>query len=251
MNYVVGHTRSVVRALGALSLVGLALLACKQKKASAGDPCKAEAQPTCQDERSLLACRSNKLVAVPCNGPGGCTPQKPAASCDISGNQTGDTCPVGAESVCSADGRSIVECDNGQARRRGCEGPKGCRVEAGAAKCDGSIGQIGDYCPKNGTFACTTDQKSRLTCKNNKLVHELYCRGEKGCSIDAEKNLVFCDTRVAWIGDPCTEDRGACTMDGKSSLKCKNGRFAFSARCNADRRGCYWEKDKLNCWVWE
>jgi hypothetical protein len=59
------------------------------------------------------------------------------------------------------------------------------------------------------------------------------CRGPRGCRIAGGTTL--CDQSIADIGDACTGDGAACSLDGLNLLVCRDGRCTLKSACTA---GC-------------
>ena len=225
---------------GPLLLIALAaLLACKKLRPepAAGAACDSEGESTCQGLDTELVCLGKLWRPYPCRGPGGCAKTKSGATCDMSNNLPGDTCPKAREgkSHCSGDSKSLLACMAGQIRTTSCEGPKGCKQHDGQATCDESVARVGSACKDEGSAACSSDQKNYLVCKNGQRVLEAPCRGKKGCFIDAQrKHRVTCDYSLAYPGDSCHEDQSgenvgwACAVHANRTLKCKNGKFKYA-----------------------
>jgi hypothetical protein len=92
-------------------------------------------------------------------------------------------------------------------------------------------GKPGDDC--TDTPGSCSDKTSHLVCTNKKYVLET-CKGQNGCNDDG-KTLV-CDNTKADVGDGCGHDGArACAVDGKTELRCREGKFAVEWSC---RGGC-------------
>jgi hypothetical protein len=91
--------------------------------------------------------------------------------------------------------------------------------------------KAGDDC--TDTPGSCNDKASHGVCINKKILIET-CRGASGCNDDG-KTLV-CDNTKAELGDGCGHDGArACAMDGKTELRCRDGKFAVEWSC---RGGC-------------
>jgi hypothetical protein len=88
----------------------------------------------------------------------------------------------------------------------------------------------GDPCSLTGG-TCSMDGKASISCVNG-LAHVIQCLGPRGCHVDGDRYL--CDHSIANFGDACTEGN-ACTADGKSMLKCKDGAFAMLSACGGPK----------------
>ena len=101
------------RFLVALSLLAAASLSCRAPKA--GDRCSHEADETCVTKDSVLECHEERLVALQCRGPGGCSDKsKRWKKCDRDIARTGDVCIRASDSAC-ADNEpgTLLACING------------------------------------------------------------------------------------------------------------------------------------------
>jgi hypothetical protein len=92
-------------------------------------------------------------------------------------------------------------------------------------------GKAGEDC--TDTPGSCSDKSSHVVCVNKKYVLET-CKGEGGCNDDG-KTLV-CDSSKAAVGDGCAHDGArACSLDGKTELRCRDGKLAIEWSC---RGGC-------------
>jgi hypothetical protein len=90
----------------------------------------------------------------------------------------------------------------------------------------------GGSCKENAT-SCDSPT-SRYACISNHYVLET-CKGANGCKED--KGTTTCDSSKGDVGDPCASANTAvCGTDGKSKLKCEDGKLVFVSRCSKD--GC-------------
>jgi hypothetical protein len=108
----------------------------------------------------------------------------------------------------------------------------GCSTRGEGAPCSG---------PADG--ARCVNESTSLVCSEGRLV-TVPCRGASGCAESSES--VRCDSTVATEGDRCDEGTFSCSVDGKSRLKCINGRFAVDAACLGDD-GCTVVGPVTNC----
>ena len=103
-----------------------------------------------------------------------------------------------------------------------CKGAKGCAQSGDEDECDDTLAAPGDPCPRNPPldYACATDLKSALVCKDGRFSLWRRCRGPEGCSVVDGRN-VHCDTSLGEADDPC-EHMGtfACSVDGQMMLEC-------------------------------
>jgi hypothetical protein len=148
---------------------------------------------------------------------GGCKPK------------AGGTCKIELKEVCVAD-KSALVCHDGKWEEMPCKGPKGCSKDAENA-CDQSVADDKDVCNVVDDHMCTNDKKSMLECKKDRRwAFVQSCLGPRGCALDQKK--VTCDNSLANLADACTEeDDYACTLDGKTALVCKAGKFQVSSNC--------------------
>ena len=76
-------------------------------------------------------------------------------------------------------------------------------------------------------------KSSHLVCMNKKFILET-CKGQLGCNDDGK--TLLCDNTKADVGDGCEhEGSRACSVDGKSELRCRDSKFAVEWSC---RGGC-------------
>lgn len=102
---------------------------------TAGDKCQGQVF-TCDSDTVALECRDDVWRAVPCRGAGGCKAQDGKVTCDVSGNQEGDTCAVTQEgdALCTQDGRAVLECRQGLlVKTRSCSS---CAVSGAQVVCN-------------------------------------------------------------------------------------------------------------------
>jgi len=130
---------------------------------------------------------------------------------------------------------------------RACRCPDACKVECGRhVKCDTTLGEPGDPCAQQGTYACSVDHVTMLTCDGSAFVAATSCRGPAGCHIERESRKVQCDDAVAREGDPCDQPkRIACAADKKSELVCDSGKYVRKRDCK--RSDCRLEGSELYC----
>ena len=77
------------------------------------------------------------------------------------------------------------------------------------------------------------DKASHLVCVDRKYVLET-CKGKNACNDDGK--TLACDSTRADVGDGCGRDGArACSVDGKSELRCRDGKMAIEWSC---RGGC-------------
>jgi hypothetical protein len=225
-----------------VSIVLAVLLACKALgKPEEGKDCDKEGEIACASPTSMLACQAGAWRAFPCAGQNGCTAKGgKKAVCDMSGNEAGAACAKIHEKVdVCAGSKAMVQCTDGKIVKHACGGKNGCALGSdNKPHCDQSISAAGSACFAEGKSACSTDQKKKLRCKNGAWAATDVCRGAKGCWVDSEKNLAYCDMSLAYISDPCSKDGDwACALDGRSQLTCRNGKYAYGQRCYG-KGGC-------------
>jgi len=114
-----------------------------------------------------------------------------------------------------------------------CRGPTGCTAEFLDARCGDSKGRLGD--------ACSADNKEMLSCEKGKFTRVAVCAGPQQCSVSTQikKPLVgeltmrnyetvtkfACDGPRSEVGVTCSERWFVCSIDGKYSLACLNGKY--------------------------
>src|SRR3974390_2545490 len=173
---------------------------------------------------------------------GACATKKP---------KVGDYCKSEDEDtmVCAGAATALL-CHASRRVELACRGPKGC-AGTDHATCDRSLGREGDPCGSQDVdIMCTEDKGATLLCKNGKLTVDLRCRGPKAC--DPTTN--DCDRSIGEVGDTCDvqrwykDMRGACTADGKASLRCDKdaGKLFMSWYCGGPK-GCQSGKLESSC----
>jgi hypothetical protein len=149
-----------------------------------------------------------------------------------------------------ADTSSALACQNGTVVSVACHGPKGCTGAGASSQCDDDLAQEGDGCMMtvNENYACSTDHKKELICKDGKFVTVRTCKGVKACNITG--NVIDCDDTVAEVGDACVEEAGdanyACSVDKKLEIVCKGGKFEESNICRG-AKGCVVQGQMVMC----
>jgi hypothetical protein len=94
-------------------------------------------------------------------------------------------------------------------------------------------------------YACSSDKKRALACRNGRFERILECRGRLGCSLLGQQ--VSCDTSVAAKGDSCRqEDNVACAEDLRQLLICRSGRYDTYRYCHG-QFGCHLKGDTPTC----
>jgi len=210
-----------------LLAVAVTTLGCKAK---VGEKCSGAG--VCDGRSAALLCDpSFKYVGATCKGPDGCTDSP--FRCDFLGNAKGDPCSdltEGHPMRCTADKKARLRCVDGKVDRDECDGPQGCFPKNETTMgCDRAF-KAGSPCSSEGDW-CSDDRKERLTCAAGKLVVAGKCRGPRGCkSLDG---LIACDVSLAELGDACTLDATACSVDGTKLLACREGKFQLEKACSA------------------
>ena len=161
------------------------------------------------------------------------------------GKSVGSSCKAG-ESAC-LNPKSALSCVGGKFIEVACKGPLGCTRYQEHANCDVSIAAEGDNCLglNDEEYACSTDKKRALICRNGKMERHLECRGKSGCALLGQQ--VSCDTSVAEKNDPCkVQGASACTASQKELLVCKDGKFVHYRHCRG-QAGCYTRDEAPAC----
>jgi hypothetical protein len=236
----------------------VAVVGCRDKPA-AGRPCRIVDQVVCAGGDRALLCEPPKGAPpgsaaawgdVPCKGAHGCSRKGDADECDDTVASNGDPCPRNPplDYACAPDRARALVCKEGRYELwRACRGPEGCQVEGGRnVRCDTTLGEVGDPCAQQGTYACSTDQKAMLLCDGSALAAASSCRGPNGCRIQRDSHKVECDDALAQEGDPCDQPkRIACSEDRKSELSCQNSRYVKKRDCR--HTDCHLEGSDLFC----
>jgi hypothetical protein len=199
------------------------------------------------DSSNMLSCQAGTLIQTPCKGSGGCTVSGRIASCDISGNVTGDVCSTDDEEMaaCTKDGTAIVACNSGKYDVFQCRGPNGCKAVGSKVDCDRSLASIDDACEQDDIYSCSVDKTQSLVCKGKKMTFATKCGGPKHCQPKGKE--MECDESVQDEGAPCdskVEGEYACSTDMKAALMCKGGKWSVKDKCPG---GCSLGDNKVNC----
>jgi len=136
------------------------------------------------------------------------------------------------------DPKTSLFCVNGSYQTDTCKGPRGCYQDKDNGACDVTNNVDGDPCPPalEGFTTCRADRKSRLMCKSGKYVVE-NCKGAEGCTTE-QAGVATCDRGPPDLGETCTlENRQACSVDSKSFLLCKDGKYVLGQKCPG-KYGC-------------
>ena len=160
------------------------------------------------------------------------------------GKKAGSFCK-GTESTCS-DKKSALACRGGMFVEVSCAGPLGCSKYQDHANCDTSVALSGQTCMgEDDEYACSADGKHAVLCKAGKFEPYLECRGKAGCSMLGR--TVSCDVSVAEKNDTCkTQGAMACSVDQKTMLTCRDGKFALYRYCRG-QYGCSNKNETPDC----
>jgi hypothetical protein len=156
---------------------------CDDTIASKGDSCDEPEDLACSaDKKSELRCRSNHfVVASSCRGPTGCFFTGNKLHCDTDLADLSDPCEDKDDLACSLDKKALYKCDGAKYDTEStCRGPKGCVIEGTSVKCDHHVAEVGDACHTESAYACTSDRKTLLICRQNKFKKDKGCN--KPCS---------------------------------------------------------------------
>lgn len=178
---------------GCMSVMGDG--SCTHTEYAVGEACLKDGEPSCSgDRKSMIKCEAGhwKLVDQ-CKGALGCVSNVEGAKCDLGASSVGSPCTKENEgnASCTEDKKNLLLCKSGKmVLGATCKGMHGCRQRGTELECDETISDLGDTCDSSeyeGKFACSTDKKTRLVCKNNKMVKDRACK----CSVMIDK--VNCD----------------------------------------------------------
>jgi hypothetical protein len=159
---------------------------CSNDSHNVGEPCKEEGNYGCSpDQKAMLKCDSKRWTKIDdCNGQHGCVSNATGAKCDKGTESAGASCTPQNEGngSCTPDGKSLLVCRGGKMVVAAlCKGMHGCRQLGNKLECNQTIADVGDPCEDyEGKFACSSDKKSRLVCRNAKMVKDRTC---KSCSV--------------------------------------------------------------------
>jgi hypothetical protein len=159
---------------------------CSNDTQNVGEPCKEEGNYGCStDQKAILKCDSKHWTKVDdCNGQHGCVSNAQGASCDKGTQTVGASCTADNEGngSCTPDARALLVCKSGKmVVGATCKGMHGCRQMGSKLDCNQTIADVGDPCEGyEGKYACSTDKKTRLSCKGGKMVKDKAC---KSCSV--------------------------------------------------------------------
>lgn len=219
--------------------------------------CRFVDQLVCAGPDRALVCQSAASgaaaawVEVPCKGAQGCS-RRPSADvdeCDDTTAARDDACPRNPplDYACSSDATEALVCNDGRfGLWRACRGPDGCGLDGRNVHCDTSLGEPGDPCAQQGSYACSTDGNAMLQCDGAVLAPASSCRGPSRCRVHKDTRKVDCDDTVVLEGDPCEQlKRIACAVDGKSELSCQGAKYVKRRDCR--RSDCTVNGTELFC----
>lgn len=155
----------------------------------------------------------------------------------------GSSCEKG-EARC-LDGQRALVCQAEKFIETPCRGANGCRQEPSGTACDVRANKAGDSCSKDeeGAAVCA-DASALVACRAGAYVR-VACRGKKGCV--EENGHALCDATVAARGEACaTEEKKACSVDGKQVLACSDAQMQPRYECRGPR-GCSLTSGKVDC----
>jgi len=139
------------------------------------------------------------------------------------------------EGTAECDGARMLMCKSHKWEVVSCAGPKGCSQSGRFVDCDETVATVGMPCSvePDSYSSCSTDHKTQLKCDVGFWREDIPCRGPKGCVVS--KRFVDCDDSLALVGDACEPDGLACSVDSKSVLTCRGGKYALDETCSPGR----------------
>jgi hypothetical protein len=234
--------------------VVVAATGCRDKPVVGGS-CRLVDQLVCGGGGRALVCQAGASggaptwTEVPCKGALGCSRRGDVDECDDTVAVRDDACPRNPplDYACSPDHAEALVCKEARfGLWRACRGPDGCQVDGRNVRCDTTLGEPGDPCAQQGTYACASDGKAMLQCDGSALVPASSCRGPLGCRVERETRKVDCDDALVLEWDPCDQaKRIACAVDRKSELSCQGGKYARKRDCR--RTDCRLDGTELFC----
>ena len=219
-------------------------MTCDSSLNSEDDTCPAvwEGTGSCRGTGKWVSCQDGHYTVLDCRGKKGCQQTGKTSTCDQSVVDEGDACSEDDTASCSESASEQLTCKKGKMGSPiPCRGPLKCHVSDDGKKnlCDQSLVKEGDACTGDGG-ACSLDGGATMHCTNGKYVASHVCRGG-GCA--TKDTVVACaDMGLAEPGDPCHGEVAACSVDHKSFLDCKSGKFAVTRKCN-----CATENGSVQC----
>lgn len=240
------HRRTVFA--GLLLVPGFVFLPLGCGSAKVGDPCKEETTDAkCLTKDKAFVCDKEKIAEVACRGPKGCEEAQKTVSCDNTLAEEGDVC-AGTAYACTVDKKARLACKDGKFEVESkCLGDDGCSSGGFLVECDGSRSEPNAKCEKEGSVACSADDKSLLVCKGSKYVFSSACK--EGCTRSGSKftATLTCKGEAATVGAPCaTAGDVACDDSRKNALECKNGTFQQARACSG-AKGCSYSGSSVEC----
>ena len=150
----------------------------------------------------------------------------------------GKPCKKVGAYICT-DPATALYCNAGVLQAIPCKGTRGCSGGAVSPSCDDDLAQEGDACmaTTNENYACSTDHKKMLLCKDGKYAMKRKCGGPSACEVKSTLNEVDCDYSISEAGDPCMAGKVACTPDAKMALRCVGDKFVNDNACRGPK-GC-------------
>lgn len=206
----------------------LVLTACRPKL---GGTCKPGAS-ACMDPHTALVCGDKGTYeALPCAGE--CKRAGERTTCTGAVSAPAGACASAGEYACTADKRTLLQCDAGHyAIRSACMGPEGCKGSGKTYSCDSTYAVRSSPCVDTGRFACGVTRTELLVCQGGVWAPEWPCRGPAGCTLAPGSDQARCDMSLAAQGDPCSQPGYlACSTDGRTELVCKGASFVPSRMC--------------------
>jgi hypothetical protein len=154
----------------------------------------------------------------------------------LRGNEVGDSCRDREASCVDAD--SGLFCRDGKLMAVECPGPNGCIENEQDVTCDMSQNEVGAACwnptGTNETATCSPDKKEMVYCTDG-VTRRVACLGKKGCRPNNKD--ILCDQAIATVGEACEKNVVACNTDGKTFLRCREGKLAEERLCRGPK-GC-------------
>jgi hypothetical protein len=143
--------------------------------------------------------------------------------------KVGGSCKIETKEMC-VDDKKALACHDGKWEELVCKGKDGCSKATGEHVCDQSVADDKDVCNLTDDFVCTGDKKGMLQCTKNHWTQVQSCLGARACTMESKK--VTCDNSIAKEGDTCREEEDyACSIDGKTALKCTKSIFVPASIC--------------------
>jgi hypothetical protein len=147
----------------------------------------------------------------------------------------GGPCSEAGKIVCQDPGSALI-CKEGTFVPIPCHGANGCKQSGTTAHCDDRLAIEGDACQGGPaeTYACSTDNKKALVCRDGRYHLWRQCRGPNACSIQGA--TVDCDTSLSEAGDPCGQPGSfTCSVDRKWMFTCKDDHLEAASSCRGPK----------------